>query len=173
MPQSDPSLCDELVFSQVFRDYAETLHNYLYYKTGDTDLAGDLTQEAFIRMWNHCRDVGYETVRGYVFRTANNLLLNHYEHQKVRLKFNHYQQAQNPQEGQDPEYLLEESELRQTLEAAISALPEKQRVAFLLSRMDRKTYHEIADMLGISRQAVEKRIYNALNTLRNISPKIR
>ena len=70
---------------------------------------------------------------------------------------------------------IKESELKETLEAAISSLPEKQRVAFLLSRMDGKTYKEIAEILGISRQAVEKRIYNALDTLRKflLNPLIR
>jgi len=52
-------------------------------------------------------------------------------------------------------------------------LPEKQRVVFLLSRIDKKTYKEIAGMLDISKQAVEKRIYNALDTLRKVNKNIK
>ena len=75
--------------------------------------------------------------------------------------------------NESPEYLLEEKEFKERLENAISALPEKQRVVFLMSRIDKKTYKEIAEILGISKQAVEKRIYNALDTLRQISKKIK
>ena len=68
---------------------------------------------------------------------------------------------------------MEEKELHAQIEAAISELPEKQRVVFLLSRIDKKTYKEIAEIIGISKQAVEKRIYNALDTLRKVSKSIR
>lgn len=171
MSSSLETLCEEPVFSRIFREYAQTLHHYLYYKTGNHDLAQDLTQEAFVRLWRRCEGVSLAHAKGYVFKTANNLLLNHHEHQKVVLRFE--KESLPHQNPESPEYLMEESELQNQLEAAISALPEKQRVVFLLSRIDRKTYAEIAEMLGISRQAVEKRIYKALDTLRNISQKIR
>jgi RNA polymerase sigma-70 factor (ECF subfamily) len=45
-------------------------------------------------------------------------------------------------------------------------LTEAQRTAFLLHRIEGKKYQEIADMLGISVKAVEKRIHGALVTLR-------
>ena len=48
----------------------------------------------------------------------------------------------------------------------IEGLSEPQRIAFLLNRIEGKKHEEIAEMLGISRKAVEKRIYAALATLR-------
>jgi RNA polymerase sigma-70 factor (ECF subfamily) len=53
------------------------------------------------------------------------------------------------------------------LHNAIENLSEAQRTAFLLNRIDGKKYAEIADMLGISVKAVEKRISGALVALRN------
>ena len=73
----------------------------------------------------------------------------------------------------DPGFVMVESELKTRLEAAIAALPDKQRVAFLLSRIDNKTYQEIADLEGISTKAVEKRIYAALDKLRKVVKSIR
>jgi len=171
MPSVPFPLCEDSVFSRVFLEYADTLHNYLYYKTGDQAMAQDLTQEAFTRLWKNCEGVDESKAKGYVFRTANNLLLNTYEHQKVKLKFK--QRIRNQEDAESPEYLLEEKELKEALEDAISALPEKQRVVFLMSRIEKQTYKEIATALGISRQAVEKRMYNALSTLRKISQQIR
>ena len=98
-------------------------------------------------------------------------MINNYNHQKVVLKFESIPRTDRSNES--PEFLLEEKELKDKLEAAIAALPEKQRVAFLLSRIEKKTYKEIAEILGISKQAVEKRIYNALDSLRQVSARIR
>jgi RNA polymerase sigma-70 factor (ECF subfamily) len=61
---------------------------------------------------------------------------------------------------------MEENEYMERLQRAIEGLTEAQRVAFLLNRIEGKKHNEIAEMLGISSKAVEKRIYTALDILR-------
>lgn len=171
MLNNELNLCEERIYSKIFMEYADTLYNYIYYKSGNKALAQDLTQESFLMLWINCKDVGINTAKGYVFKTANNKMINAFNHEKVKLKFkNKYIENDH---AKDPSFILEEKEFGIQLENAISALPEKQRVAFLLSRIDKKTYKEIAEILGISKQAVEKRIYNALDILRKISNKIK
>lgn len=171
MSTETKSVCNESVYSTIFREYSKTLFNFLYYKSGNQKLAEDLTQEAFLKLWINCSKVNYDKAKGFVFTTGQNLMLNTFKHNKVKLKFQNLGHSEAFNET--PGFLLEEKELKHQLEEAISALPEKQREVFLLSRIDKKTYNEIAELLGISRQAVEKRIYNALNTLRKISNLIR
>ncbi|HFA47910.1 MAG TPA: sigma-70 family RNA polymerase sigma factor [Bacteroidetes bacterium] len=171
MDGKKPSICKEKTFTAIFKEYSETLHNYLFYKTGNAGLSKDLTQEAFAKLWQNCKSVMYDTAKGYVFKIANNLLLNEYAHQKVVLNFQKKPVIAHTNES--PEHILEQKELKAQIEAAISALPEKQRTVFLMSRIDKKTYKEIAELLGISKQAVEKRMYNALDALRLVSKKIR
>jgi RNA polymerase sigma factor (sigma-70 family) len=65
-----------------------------------------------------------------------------------------------------PAFIIEEKEYGQRLETAIADLTEEQRVTFLLNRVEGKKHQEIAEILGISRKAVEKRIYTALAKLR-------
>ena len=166
MAESSSDLCAESTFSEVFRQYSRTLHNYLFYQTGDADLAHDLVQEAFTRLWRNCRSVALSTARGYVFTIAKNLIKNDHQHRQVVLRYE--RAAPERDTVHDPQFLLEEKELAERLQAAIAALPEKQRVVFLLSRMDKMTYREIAATLDISRQAVEKRMYNALDALRKV-----
>ncbi len=165
------SVCEESTYTKIFKEYAKTLHNYLFYKTGNRDLSEDLTQEAFTKLWKNCASVIPESAKGYVFKTANNLLINNHNHQKVVLKFENLPHTDRSNES--PEYLLEEKEFKTRLENAIASLPEKQRIVFLMSRIDKKTYKQIAETLGISRQAVEKRMYKALDTLRLISKNIK
>lgn len=165
------SLCEESAFTSVFMEYSKTLHNYLYYKTGNAPLSEDLTQEAFARLWKNCAQVIFSTAKSYAFTIANNLLLNEYKHLKVVLQYE--KKTVLDRNIENPEFLLQEKELKQRIENAIANLPEKQRIVFLMSRIDKKTYKEIAAFLGISKQAVEKRMYNALDELRKVSSKIK
>ncbi len=165
------SVCEEKVYTTIFKEYSKTLHNYIFYKTGDPGIAKDLAQEAFTRLWLNCASVIPETAKSYVFKIANNLLINEHKHRQVVLRFEKRPASEADRES--PEFLLEQKELQEELEAAIAALPEKQRVVFLMSRIDKKTYKEIAAILEISKQAVEKRMYKALDVLREVSAGIR
>jgi len=48
----------------------------------------------------------------------------------------------------------------------LSYLTDAQREAFMMNRIEGKRFKEIAEILGISTKAVEKRIYGALTKLR-------
>lgn len=165
------SLCDEQVFSKLFNDYSTKLYNYIYYKYGNEALANDITQDAFLKLWQNCKDVIFATAKGYVFKTANNLMLNQIEKRKVRLKYQNRNHKMASVES--PEFILEEKEIEIKLIEAINNLSEKQKVVFLMSRIDKMTYQEIADAIGISKKAVEKRIYMALVALRKVVKNIK
>ena len=65
-----------------------------------------------------------------------------------------------------PEFLMKEKEFMLKLQRSISNLPQKEREVFLLSRKDKKTYREIAEIIGISQKGVERRMHLALLKLR-------
>ncbi len=158
-------ICEELIFSNFFKANVKSLRNYLYFKFGNEEKANDVTQEAFIKLWENCKKVPLEKAKSYLYTIANNTSLNEIAHQKVVLK---YQQSNtgNDKTNLNPEFILEEEQFKQKLEKAIDKLTEGQRTAFLLNRIEGKKYHEIAIMLDISVKAVEKRIHGALVTLR-------
>lgn len=164
MSQSLNSVCEESVFAKVFSEYSKVVRNFIYFKCGNADQADDLTQDAFVKLWNNCAKVPFSKAKSYLFVVVKNAFFNEAAHKKVVLK---YQQA-TPQEShkEDPEFLLEEKEFHQKLNDAINGLSEKQKEVFLLNRIEKKTYKEIAEMLDISVKAVEKRMHNALANLR-------
>jgi RNA polymerase sigma-70 factor (family 1) len=157
-------------FNSLFNRYYTQIRNFLYYKSGNMELAEDLTQDAFMILWTKRENIDPEKVKSYLFTIANNLFLNNVKHQKVVLKFN--QQPVNTASMETPHYLMEEDEFRDSLERAISSLPEKNRVVFLMNRIDKLTYREIADRLELSVKAVEKRMTKALQKLREIHLRI-
>ncbi len=158
-------ICNDLIFSKFFKSNAKTLRNYLYFKFGNEAQANDVTQEAFIKLWENCSSIPQEKAKSYLYTVANNATLNQIAHQKVVLNYLKHN-ANLDETNLSPEFLLEEEEFKFKLNNAIGNLTEAQRTAFLLHRIEGKKYKEIAEMLNISVKAVEKRIHGALISLR-------
>ncbi len=164
--KADYSLCNESVYNSVYREQAEKLRNLMYYKCGDLAQAEDLVHDSFVKLWNKCAEVIYDKVGGFLYTLANNLFLDQIRSKKVSMNFEKTLSPQNNTE--DPYYQLRSDEFKKTLEDAIAGLPEGQREAFLMNRIDKLTYKEIAAQLGISQTAVEKRISKALGRLQGL-----
>lgn len=159
-------VCEESLFTSLFKKHVNVLRNYLLYKFGDSEKANDVAQEAFIKLWENCENVPQEKAKSYLYTVANNSALNKIAHQKVVLTYAQNADAKR-HSVESPHFLLEEQEFKDRLQHAIGNLTEGQRTAFLLHRIDGKKYHEIAEILDISVKAVEKRISGALVSLRN------
>ncbi|WP_024769710.1 RNA polymerase sigma factor [Aquimarina macrocephali] len=166
MTQSSKSVCEQSVFTKLFETHAEDIRNFIYYKCGDKEQAEDVMQEAFIKLWDNCKKVIFERTKGFLCTVANNLFLNQVAHKKVRLEYSKIPRSTKNIES--PDYVMEEKEFMDKLQNAIADLSDGQREVFLLNRIDKKTYNEIAEMLDISVKAVEKRMHNALKQLRKL-----
>lgn len=164
------NICEESVFERVYHQQVDSLRNFLYYKCGNLQMAEDLTHDAFSKLWESCAKVAFQKAKSFVFTIGNNMFLNKVKRDKVILKFENAQPANS--EVHDPHFLMEEQEFQQKLETAISNLPETQREVFLMNRIDKMKYREIADLLNISVKAVEKRMHLALKSLKAIHDKI-
>lgn len=165
MSEKKNSLCEESYFSEFYIKNVQSATNFAYYKSGDSDAALDLVQEAFAKIWENCSQIDFTKVKTYLFTTVNNLFLNSIKHQKVVLAF--AKDTPNlDRTNQSPEYLLEEEEFKIKLQNAIASLTEAQREVFLMNRIDGKKYREIAEILDISQKAVEKRMSGALKILK-------
>ena len=157
-------VCDEKLYNELFKRHAKDLHNFLHYKYGAENNPGDLVQEAFLKLWDNCHKVEEEKARSFLFTVANNKMLNELSKKQTVLRYS--QEKLKSQTSESPEYVMEEKEYMDKLQNELESLTEQQRVTFLLNRIEGKKHKEIAEMLGISRKAVEKRIYTALDILR-------
>lgn len=161
---SNDSICKEPIFEGIYNQYAKDLHDFLYYKFGEQFNPNDKTQEAFIKLWEHCKTVPLEKAKSFLFTVANNMVLNDIKHHKVVLKH----QLLKPEDhtNETPEFLLEKKQYLESYQNALSKLTEEQRVAFLLNKVEGKKHQEIADMLGVTKKVVEYRIYTAFDILK-------
>ncbi len=151
-------------FIDLFNQMYSPIKNFVYYKTGDVAIAEDITQETFLKLWEKRDDIRQQTVKSLLYTISGNLCKNRFEHQQVALEFvNQFSQNET---SVSPEFELELKEFNEKLQAAIGALNEKNRVVFLMNRIDGLTYKQIAENLNLSQKAIEKRMKGALSELK-------
>ena len=151
---------------QVYEEHFTSIRNFLYYKAGDMELAEDLVQEVFIKLWEKREDIRSETVKSLLFTMANNMLINHFNHLKVVRNHEGDTIRECRKEMNTPQFQMEEQEFGEKLNRILAKLPEGSREVFLMNRIEKIKYDEIAERLGISVKAVEKRMSKALSILR-------
>lgn len=150
-------------FKDLFDNHFNSVRNYIYYRSGDAEAATDIAQETFLKVWEkQPSDPG--NIIGLLYKIANDEFISQYRRQKVLAKFR--LNSHPDRIGNSPEEQMMFEELKQRYESALVNLPEKQRIVFLMSRMEQLKYQEIAVRLGLSVKAVEKRMNLALAYLK-------
>lgn len=168
---------DEKAFESIFHAYYKALCVFAEQLLSDTKAAEEVVDDTLMALW-HRRESLPEiaSLGSYIYRAVRNASLNYvrdHQHELVgRISPNASAQMAaivdkafadtvNPLE-----HLLE-SQLREAAMDGINRLPDKCRQAFLMSRMEGRSYPEIATALGISENTVKYHIKTALAELRH------
>ena len=151
-------------FKYCFDKYFDPIRNYIYYRSGDSDLSTDIAQEVFLKLWEKQIEFEENRTKGLLYKIASDHFISSIRRNKVADKY--IQSLQFNFKEQSPEETLQYNELKSNYETTLANLPEKQRSVFLMSRMEDMTYKEIAERLDLSVKAVEKRMSIALAELK-------
>lgn len=146
--------------------YFDPVRSYIYYRCGDTELATDIAQEVFVRIWEKKFDITDKRIKGLLYKMAREMFISKYRRQELERKYSEsirFDYQELPADGE-----LDYTELLSRYETALAELPESQREVFLMNRNEELKYSEIAERLGLSVKAVEKRMSGALAYLRKV-----
>jgi RNA polymerase sigma-70 factor (ECF subfamily) len=159
---------DKKSFKKLFTNYHDSLFRFVFYKVKDSDIAEDITQETFLRVWKTREKIIPEkSFFSLIARISTNLCYDHFRHLEVRNRHrdqipdfskSHYD---NPQSVTNVEILQEKIQ-----DLVNKELPDKCKNIFILSRIEGKKNSEIAEILSLSIRTVENQIYRALKILK-------
>ena len=159
---------DKNAFHRLFSDFHDTLFRFVAYRVQDGDLAEDITQETFLRVWRTRESLmPKKSFFSLIARISTNLCYDHFRHMEVRNRH----QTQIPEFGKshfdDPEAVNQAAILQEEIQRIVNErLPDKCRTIFILSRIEGKSNPDIAKLLDLSVRTVENQIYRALKVLK-------
>jgi RNA polymerase sigma-70 factor (ECF subfamily) len=157
---------DSTAFKQLFFSYCKPLIRFAYRFTRNVDLAEDLVQDVFLKIWSNRKGLNPQlNIKSYLYVAVKNQALKQLRHQQLWNKVEEKLKYYIPKTP-TPEETFDTQEIESTVMEAIEALPERCRLIFTMNRFDRLTYSEIADILDLSVKTIETQMGRALRHLR-------
>lgn len=152
-------------FKEIYFVYHPRVLRVAYYIVKDSDIAEDISQEVFLKLWNKRSELdSIESMEGYLVQMARNEAFNYLE--KARQELSGLVKLQLDRVEVEEHSSIDNEEFRKSLEKAVSLLSPKCRLIFSLSRFEGLTNDEIAEFLHISKRTVETQISIALKMFR-------
>ena len=159
---------DSFAFKELFYDFHDSLFRFTVYRVHDKDIAEDITQETFIRVWKNRKKLQpTKSFFSLIARISSNLCYDHFRHMKVRQRHKDSVPQYGDSHFDNPETGIQADVLQAEIQRIVNAkLPEKCRIIFILSRINGMANPEIATELDLSIRTVENQIYRALKILK-------
>jgi len=151
----------------LYTESADAAFRHAYFRTHDRDVAKDLMQESFMRMWEYLAN-GKEIAnyRAFLFRTLNNLIIDYWR-KKKETSLDSLAEAGFDPPGDNQEQVSSLAEGREVLKV-LDGLEESYRDVIVLRYIDDLSITEIAAILEESENAVSVRLHRAIKKLKEL-----
>lgn len=155
-------------FTNLYQRHFGELRSFILRRVGCCELASELTNETFIRILDYKSPTPIENQRAFLYRIAGNLAIDHHRANRERPACidDICESEHQVTDLHDPARVVCARQTLERLHLAIDALPPQCRRAFVMFKFEGCPHVEIADKLGISKNAVEKLLIRALVQLR-------
>jgi RNA polymerase sigma-70 factor (ECF subfamily) len=151
-------------FDHWFEQHERQIYGYLYRITGDRYLASDLSQETFLRAWQHIETVAtYDDPLGWLLRVATNLALNARRNRlrlwRVTTPLSEHEELPGADDTRDIAN-------QQLLHEILRGLPPRARSALVLREVYGLSLAEVAKVLAVSPAGAKKLLSRAREQFR-------
>ncbi|RPD41404.1 RNA polymerase sigma factor [Chitinophaga barathri] len=158
---------DAMAFAALFRLYKDKLYGFLLRATGSPEMAEDVVQDIFLRLWKH-REKLPEITRfdAYIFQMARNQVINSLKRMAKETLILDELVKTGVAVRIDAEDRLNVQEVNKHLLSALEKLTPRQKLVYTLSRDKGLKHEEIARFLDISPSTVNNHLIEALRLIR-------
>lgn len=163
---------EEAAFRAVLSRYQRPVLDFVYRMVGDADTAQDVAQEVFFRVWRgigrykHRRNAAFST---WLFQIARHVCIDVIRRRTRDPLYSAVTVPHALERSPSPDSVpnnVSAREIGTRVAAAVTSLPEDQRVVVALAEYEGMSYREIAAVMRCSVKSVEARLYRARQTLK-------
>lgn len=167
----------ESAFKAIVDNYQDMVYNNCLSIVKSEEDAEDIAQEVFVQVYQSIHSFkGESKLSTWIYRIATTKSLDHERKKKRKKRFGFVKSifgddseiVVNPPDFNHPGVTLDRKENAAKLFGAIDKLPENQRVAFLLNKVEGLTYQEVSEVMEVSVSSIESLLHRAKNNLRKI-----
>lgn len=161
---------DEATFTAVFERHHHGVHAFLLARTSDPEVARDLLQETFLRLWRRFDETdGWDDgrLRGWLITVARNLLVDRYRAEGTRRDTVRALERETRSDGRGrdaADHAVDRDQLAR-LERAIAELSDELREVLTMTTVGGMTSQVIGEALGLPAGTVRYRLHRARTRL--------
>lgn len=157
----------EKAFLKLYDEVAEPLFRHCFFRVSSREIAEDLTQEAFMRVWNYlAAGNALENPKAFLYRVAGNLVIDHYRKRKESSLEALAEEGYDPK-GDDADSILEYASGKQALRLLADLEPQYREILTLRYVSD-LSIADIAEVIGQSENVVSVRIHRGIQKLKQL-----
>jgi RNA polymerase sigma-70 factor, ECF subfamily len=158
---------DDAAFAMLYDHLAPRLHSYLLRRTGNRAQTEDLLQQTLLQM--HCargRFIPGARVLPWMYAIANRLIIDAFRKSGRETTLPADDDLHHPTSGADD--LLHAQQMAGSIDKELRRIPETQRVAFELVKLEGLSLKEAAEALGTTVTSVKLRTHRAYEAIRRV-----
>lgn len=152
-------------FNNCVDQYADNLYRFILKHIKDEDIAKDIVQDTYEKVWRKVNDVESSNAKSYLFTAAHHTLVDYTRKAK---KQGDYNEVVEQSLKHDKQY----SDIKQVLNEALDKLPEIQKTVILLRDYEGYDYAEIGKITELTESQVKVYIFRARTFLKNYIGKL-
>jgi RNA polymerase sigma factor (sigma-70 family) len=152
-------------YNQCVDSYSDSLYRFILKHIKDVDVAKDIVQDTFEKVWRKVNDIESTNAKSYLFTSAHHTLVDHTRKAKKQGDYNEV--AENKLQ-----HSKHYSDLKEILNTALDKLPEIQKSVILLRDYEGYDYLEIGKITNLTESQVKVYIFRARAFLKNYIGKL-
>ncbi|MFH1670841.1 MAG: sigma-70 family RNA polymerase sigma factor [Patescibacteria group bacterium] len=156
-------------FAQAYEQYADAIFRHCTFRVFNRELGKELMQETFMKTWEYiAKGHDIDNVRAFLYKTANNLVLNHVRRKKLRtiVSLEDMQESGFDIDGESGKEIKEDIDAKEVMRV-LGTIKEPHRSLLVMRYIDELQPVEIAKLVGGTANAVSVKLNRAVKYLRS------
>lgn len=164
---------DAKAFRVLYERYEVKIFNFIYRSTGSRELAQELLQETFVKVWKSAHQFSQQKGRfkGWLYTVALNLTRSEMSRKEYSCRYSeiddNFTGEEEGREVSQPHTEMEQEEMKRKIMVALKELPPFQREVIVMKLFEHLKFREISEITETPVGTLKARFHRAVETLKS------